>query len=264
MQNCNQISILGNDMRMDYVAQCLFDKGFEINKDIQKIHESNIIILEPNMKFDFEKLVDCLKPGTKIFLAKKNLIFEKLCEKKNLMLYEYMSSTNIICENAKLTALGIMKEAKKHNVIFEESNCLVSGFGNCGKAIAKELRLNKANVDIFVRRNDLNRSIEELGCSYLNISNWETITFEKYSYVFNTIPAMIFTSKILCKLPSNVLIFDIASMPGGVDFHYCDLKGIEYYHCLGIPGKMYPKDAGFLIAEEINNILFNESDPICN
>lgn len=263
MHSCNQVSILGNDKRMDYVAQYLFDKGYEINKEPSKIKESNIVIVEPNSPLETESIIECLKPGTKLFLPKTNLLLDKLCFKKSAKLYDYMSSSDIIRENARLTANGILKEAKKYGVVLEESNCLVSGFGYCGKAIAKELLLNKANVDVFVRRKDIKKSIESLGYKHLLMSDFDKISFEKYSYVFNTVPALIFTSKILDRLPASVIIFDIASMPGGVDFQYCDSKQIEYHHSLGIPGKMFPKEAGLLIAREIFNNIYNVSDPIC-
>lgn len=264
MQGCNQVSILGNDKRMDYVAQYLFDKGFEINKEIDKINESGIVIVEPNSKIEPEHIIDCLKTDTKLFLAKKNLLLDKLCAKKSIRLFDYMNNPEMLYDNAKLTAAGIIKEAKTCNVIFEESNCLVSGFGYCGKAIAKELLINKANVDVFVRRKDTKKMIEEIGCSQLLMSDIDHISFEKYSYVFNTVPALIFTKKILDRLPGNVIIFDIASMPGGIDFDYCDRQNIEYHHSLGIPGRMYAKEAGLLIAKEIFNILYNVSDPMCD
>ena len=51
----------------------------------------------------------------------------------------------------------------------------------------------------------------------------------------------------------NVMIFDIASSPGGVDFEYCKNNNIFTRHSLGIPGKLYPKEAGTIIAKAIVN-----------
>ena len=49
----------------------------------------------------------------------------------------------------------------------------------------------------------------------------------------------------------SILIYDIASSPGGTDFAYCKAHGIQADIYLGIPGKLYPKEAGTVIASGI-------------
>lgn len=263
MQNCNQICILGNDKRMDFIAQFFFDKGYEISRDIEDIKEYSIVVVEPNSSIDIDRLLKCLENDAKLFLPKKTLLLEKKCAKRGIRLFDYLCNDDIIRENARLTAYGIVREAKLHGAVIEQSNCLVSGYGFCSKEIIKELQSNKANVDVFVRRKDLRETIEEGGCACLLMSDIDNLSFDKYSYVFNTVPAIIFTKKILDKLPGNVIIFDIASLPGGVCREDCTKKNIKVIHSLGIPGKMYPKEAGLLIAKEIFNMIQNASNPIC-
>lgn len=264
MQFDSLVSILGNDKRMDYIAGYLYDKGFEINRETDKISQSDIVIIEPGSCIDIPKLLGCLKPGTKLFLPKINLTLEKLCSKWKIQVFDYFGGDYITYENAKLTALGIVRIAKGKNAVLEESNCLLCGFGFCGKEIAKQLVNAHANVDVFVRRKDLRQQIEEYGCSGVLMSDIEKTSFDKYSYIFNTVPALIFTSHLLAKFSNNVIIFDIASLPGGVDDAYCNTHNIEVVHSLGIPGALYPKEAGMLVAKEIYNILYNVSDPICD
>ncbi len=91
------------------------------------------------------------------------------------------------------------------------------------------------------------------------MNRYENNNFEKYSYIFNTVPACILTEVILSKLSKSVVIFDIASLPGGVDDDYCKKHHIEVYHSLGIPGRMYPQEAGNLIANEIYDVLYDVS-----
>lgn len=46
-------------------------------------------------------------------------------------------------------------------------------------------------------------------------------------------------------------IYDIASSPGGTDFAIVRHTGIRADIYLGIPGKLYPKEAGTVIASGI-------------
>ena len=74
---------------------------------------------------------------------------------------------------------------------------------------------------------------------------------QKYGYVFNTIPAMVLDAGHLQWFSPSILIYDIASSPGGTDFAYCKAHGIRADIYLGIPGKLYPKEAGTVIASGI-------------
>ena len=69
--------------------------------------------------------------------------------------------------------------------------------------------------------------------------------------MFNTIPAMVLDAGHLQWFSPSILIYDIASSPGGTDFAYCKAHGIRADIYLGIPGKLYPKEAGTVIASGI-------------
>jgi dipicolinate synthase subunit A len=83
------------------------------------------------------------------------------------------------------------------------------------------------------------------------MSDLSEVSMEKYSYIFNTVPALILTENLLDGFSDNVMIFDIASAPGGTDFAYCRQRGIYAVNSLGIPGKEYPREAGEIIARAI-------------
>lgn len=83
------------------------------------------------------------------------------------------------------------------------------------------------------------------------LAQWDHYAYDKYSYVFNTIPAMVLDAGHLQWFSPSILIYDIASSPGGTDFAYCKAHGIRADIYLGIPGKLYPKEAGTVIASGI-------------
>ena len=69
------------------------------------------------------------------------------------------------------------------------------------------------------------------------------------------IPALIFTRKVLSRIPSGSLIIDLASAPGGVDREAADKLDIKVIQALSLPGKVAPKAAGEIIKETIYNIM---------
>lgn len=171
-------------------------------------------------------------------------------QEKGVTCHPYLQLETLVTENAQLTAQGILSIAGRDAVLLE-SHCLVLGYGHCGKAIADALAKAGAHVDVAVRRKELKAEIEQHAYGYRNLAQWDHYAYDKYSYVFNTIPAMVLDAGHLQWFSPSILIYDIASSPGGTDFAYCKAHGIRADIYLGIPGKLYPKEAGTVIASGI-------------
>lgn len=243
-------AIIGNDNRMDYVAEELYSLGCEVSRDLNKLSAGTNLIISPPVT---EEYYVFLQP----YASKINRIYggcitssfkEKLDQEfEEIQVIDYLSFENVIYENAKLTAQGIIKEAISHKACLENSQILVTGYGYCGKAIAIALRELNANITVAVRDHKCKNEILEEGFDYMDMKNLDNKNLSNFDYVFNTVPAMIFYKEVLDNLKNTVMIFDIASKPGGVDFDYCLQKGIFALLSLGIPGKEYPKEAGALI-----------------
>jgi len=77
--------------------------------------------------------------------------------------------------------------------------------------------------------------------------------------IFNTIPALVLTGKVLERIPAGTLILDLASAPGGVDFQKAASIGIKAVLAPGIPGKVAPKTAGRILAKVIIDLLQEET-----
>lgn len=241
--------VLGNDKRMEYVAERLYDKGSEVSRELVNNKSNIIMILPPPVNIDYyNKISICLD---KIKIIYGGAISEEFKIKvgTHTQIIDYLECPEIISENAILTAQGIIKEALEQGAKLNDSNILVTGYGYCGKAISKELNNLGCNVFVAVRNNNLKDIILWNGYKYVDLNKINSYPLKDIDYIFNTIPAKIINVDLIDSLNNSVMIFDIASKPGGVDFDYCKSKGISAFLSLGIPGKLYPRDAGYLIAD---------------
>lgn len=177
----------------------------------------------------------------------------KLCYEHDIEVYDFMTDDWIKNRNGVATAEGaILDAALMSSINIEGSKCLVTGYGACGKAICDRLKAWGADVTVLARRKESCTEAEEKGiASILLDDQYRKKPYDGFDFCFNTIPAMILDRQVLEKFSPDVIIIDIASMPGGTDFAFCDKVGLKYKHSLGIPGKYSPETAGRLLGEAL-------------
>ena len=163
---------------------------------------------------------------------------------------EYMDSDAAAYENAVATAEGTIALAiTMSSVNLAGNESLVAGYGRCGEVLCEKLKALDSTVTVVERSADCRARAKAHGLQTMDFAqlseNVEKIS--AYSYIFNTVPALIFSEKILCHTKEDAVILDIASGDGGVDFKYCEKYGIQAKHALGLPGVYAPKtSAGIL------------------
>lgn len=245
----SSICVYGSDGRMDYVAQTFYHYGYNVCRDLTCICDKTVVIMPPPCG---DKMIDKILP----FVNKDCILYGGMvsdgfryeCDKQGVVIFDYLKWDSVTYQNAVLTGKGIIKQAVENKAVIEGSDCLVTGYGFCGKALALLLKEAHADVDVMVRRKYLADEIRYAGYGFVDMKACMNHSFEKYSYIFNTVPALVIDSKLIDRLSKNAMIFDIASAPGGTDFSYCKNKGIYAVNSLGIPGRVYPKEAGEIIA----------------
>lgn len=205
---------------------------------------ANILVADIAARLDASSLV-CggLLPDT----------IKDACREKDIPFYDYMKDDSVAIKNAVATAEGAIAEAFLMSEInIENSRCLVTGYGRCGSVLAR--KLVKAGADVTITA----RSVE--ACMKAEMDSCHTILLSKlakspelaaFDFCFNTIPSMVLDADILCHVKPDIVMIDIASMPGGMDFAYLDKRQIRYKHSLGIPGKYSPKTSGEILANAI-------------
>ena len=84
-------------------------------------------------------------------------------------------------------------------------------------------------------------------------------TIGDYSFIFNTIPALVLNEELIRLMNPEVTIIDIASAPGGVDFEFCKKQRIRAKLCPGLPGIYAPETSGEILFEAIVKCLAKRS-----
>lgn len=77
----------------------------------------------------------------------------------------------------------------------------------------------------------------------------------EFDIIFNTVPALILNEQLLKNVKKDVLIIDLASKPGGVDFDAAKENRIRVIWALSLPGKIAPVTSGAIIKDTIINII---------
>lgn len=282
-----KICVLGGDARLHFLAQQLRETKDDMSiiecgnplsacimqeKELTaEISSSDILILPIPYSVDgihlkwgdtrlepmkLSKLYELVHKGQIVFGgALKSDILNQL-EEKQIPYYDFMKQNGFAEKNAVATAEGAIAEAVLLMLgNLENSNCLVLGYGICGKEIAKRLMPNSQSVTVMARRMEAREEAKRNG--YETVSMFTEIEKlpDKYDVVFNTVPAMILNQEAINKLENDVVIIDIASNPGGTDFAYCQQRGIRAKLCLGIPGKYAPKKSGEIMADIVSDII---------
>lgn len=164
--------------------------------------------------------------------------------------YDYASRGDFAIRNAVPTAEGAIERAMRaYEGTIAGSRSLVVGYGRIGKVLSRLLRLLGSEVTVSARKSDDLAFIDAMGCRAVRTG--ELCEVRGYDLVFNTVPALIFDSGLLSRTDRNTLIFDLASLPGGVDMEAAAALHIDAQRALSLPGTCAPKTAADIIKATI-------------
>lgn len=275
--------VVGGDKRQLYMAKSLSDDGFEvtlggfdnlislgslkIDSPLQAIKNSDIIILPlpcvvenridckfSNRRIDIDREITTALLGKKIFCGMKDRLLKIAPELDDSLIYDYYEREEFAVLNAVPTAEGAVETAmREFEGTINNSRCLVCGYGRIGKVLAPMLKNLGADVFVSARKQSDLAWISLRGFKAIKTS--ELKNGGKYDLIFNTVPSLIFDSRLLAKIADDALIIDLASFPGGVDFESAKRLNIDAIHALSLPGKAAPKTAGEIIKQTIYNML---------
>jgi dipicolinate synthase subunit A len=172
----------------------------------------------------------------------------------NIKAYDFFDFEEVSVKNAIPTAEGaVMTAMRESERIIFGSNCLVIGYGRCGKILAKELDGMGANVSVTYRKEGDGAYISAYGLNPVRFSEMNCC-IEKYDFIFNTAPAPVINFEILKRLKRKVVIIDIAQAPGGVDYNTARALNIKALYCPGLPGRFAPRTAAEILKKTIIDI----------
>lgn len=276
-----EIALLGGDTRIAYMAPYLLEKGYRVicygienifrndeypiiyaNTWEEAVEHSDYIVggiplfkegkvfsklTLPDMKQD--ELYQCLKKKQTVFGGVIPENFMEKCRERGIGCYDFMKDEPLAVFNAIATAEGAILEALQHQKTnIHGSKSLVLGYGRCGRVLADKLKGLGAGLTVCSRCKVELACADTVGLDTLPLRELEEKVHE-YEYIYNTIPAVLLGKNILTQMRRDVLVIDIASGVGGVDYSSAEELGISALHCLGLPGKYAPKISAKRLAD---------------
>jgi len=278
----HSICILGGDMRQITVGKefldsgfkvsvCGFDKlrefpaGINVKNDVKSALKNSDLVILP-LPYSRDKInvsaplssklipIDSLRDyGTdKIFFG--GMLNGESFGKAS---YDYYENEELKVFNAIPTAEGALSIALNESTeTIHGCKTAVIGFGRIGRILGNMLKKLDSDVTVIHRSNKDDAWCSAFGLSSANIRDLKSVLKDK-KIIFNTVPFVLMTKEILLALRRDVIIIDLASAPGGIDYEEGKKQGLNVIKALSLPGKLSPVTAGKAIKKSICNIIYD-------
>lgn len=262
------IFINHDDLRsLELMEECV-RRGYYVTDQIKDIKYADVIYLGTKgidrknrllthnetliLSDDFFSL---LKKGSMVITLAYNSFLEQLSKKYGFKYIYLLENKRFIYLNSILTAEGLISYLIAHRRFpLYQSRIVILGFGHCAKPIIEYLKAMHSDVYVVVRRKELQKEIESMGCHFMFI---EDMDLKDFDILINTVPQLIVDKEKLDQANSQMMIVDIASYPYGVDHHYALTQGFNSIILPSIPSKYAYGYAGKMIIDEIERMLEN-------
>ena len=274
-----KFAVVGGDFRNKRLVELLKDKGYEVKsfglgdmgsasldmavKDVDFIITSipfsndaktlNTPLCESNVLLsDFFKAIP---KGAVVIGGKIDDNINEFARCFNIHVVDILKRDDFAILNAIPTAEGAIGIALKETfVTLNDENIIVLGYGRIGKVLCSMLKGLGANVCVVSRNPSHNAYAKAFGIKVIDYDLLK-ISLANTKVIFNTVPAKILDKEVLSIMPKDVLVIDLASKPGGVDFEEAKKIGIRTVWALSLPGKVAPETSATIIRDTILNVL---------
>lgn len=225
--------------------------GTDDNGAVESIFSSKELVL-------LDDHIEQLPKHAKIYTGMVKSYLKNLCSKYGIEIVELLERDDVAIYNSIPSAEGaLMMAIQNTDITIHGSRCMVLGLGRTGLTLARTLKGLGAHVMTGVRRSEHFARAWEMGFEPFYIEELA----ERVSHVdllFNTIPTMIVTAKVIANFPHRAVIIDLASKPGGTDFRFAEKRGIKALLAPGLPGIVAPKTAGRIIADTLSRLIMDD------
>lgn len=277
--------ILGKEERQKYLFQMLCSRGQTVtycDSWLDGGYDAVMLPVAGSAQY-LEQIADQLQAGQYVFGCNFPQEITERKRREGIFFVDYLKEEGAAYTNAAVTAECAIAEAilAGTEVLFQKQ-MLVMGYGRCGQMLAQRLRAMGAKVTVYEKDPEKlaiakacgfdTAEAEDEMVSYepgaVTIANCSLDTendamahrldarfWSQFAYIFNTIPARVLGEERLSYICHDVVIIDIASAPGGLDYAYCTQKGINARLCGGLPAKYAPKSAAELLLQVIKSYL---------
>lgn len=200
-----------------------------------------------------------LPPGAFLVTAKASPALRDAAMQQGFFLLEYGRIPSFQSENGIITAEGALQVAMKHRLrTLRGSDVLVIGYGAIGKPLAALVKaVGAQTVSVAVRREEQLWVLKGEGYRPMLSRDLEDQAGD-YDVIFNTAPELLLTRPVLEQLRPGVLVVDLASKPGGVDWQAAKALNIKAIHALALPGQLTPVSGALAIRNVIYELCKEE------
>lgn len=288
MKTVETFAVIGGDLRSAYLAGALAAEGFRVissgfdgtelppcvtacTNPAQAIPLADCVILPLPVTTDgvnvnapfsrtpipLETVLQAVREDQLLLGGQVSDTLHRAAALRGLTVADYFSREELAVLNAVPTAEGAIQLAMEElPITLAGARCLITGYGRCGRVLARLLRALDAQVTVAARRCSDRAWAEAQGCKAVELTALGGK--ETYDIIFNTVPHRIFTKEVLETLDSGTLLIDLASRPGGVDFNAAAQLRLKTVWALSLPGRVAPKTAGEIIKQTIVNMIKEE------
>ena len=248
-------SIMGKDLRQNYIARMLEEKGHtvKLHKEGDSVKEcikdANVLILPLPVTTDGKTLKNTEITFDEIFenINEKTIIFggnipDEINMKSPSSIIDYYKSEKLKAKNAYLTAeaavaLAVLKSSKS----LRDCKVLLTGFGRISKCVAYLMKPFCNDVTIALRSRKDMALADAFDFKVIDVSSVESL--KEYDIIINTVPARIL-DKIITTVKEDALVLELASAPFGFNPETAKENNINFEIASSLPGKYSPESAG--------------------
>ncbi|MDW4526541.1 dipicolinic acid synthetase subunit A [Rossellomorea marisflavi] len=170
-------------------------------------------------------------------------------------LIQLFERDDVAIYNSIPTVEGTIMMAIQHtDFTIHGSNIVILGLGRVGMSVARTFHHLGGRVKVGARKTEHLARASEMGLDSFQLGQLEKHVGQ-CDICINTIPAPIITSGVIAKMPSHILVIDLASKPGGTDFRFAEKRGIKALLAPGLPGIVAPKTAGQILANVLCKLM---------
>ena len=181
------------------------------------------------VKIPLDDIISAADTGSIILGGRLDNAFAEACRRRGARVFDYFLRPELEIMNAIPTAEGAIELAMANTpYTIHQSRCLVVGYGRIGKLLSEDLRALGADVTATARKHSDIAWIEARGLRSCRTEKIADIAGE-YDIIFNTVPHPVLDFKVLAATRPEVLIIDLASKPGGVDFYLDKVLILRFY-----------------------------------
>jgi dipicolinate synthase subunit A len=223
-------------------------RGTDLEGQVDTIFSNEKIVLTKEM-------LEQLPEHAIIFSGISNSYLDGITKETNRRLVKLFERDDVAIYNSVPTVEGTIMMAIQHtDFTIHGSNVAVLGLGRVGVTVARTFQALGAKVRVGARKSEHKARIMEMGLTPFHLDDLEE-NVKDIDICINTIPAQIVNAAVISKMPTQTLIIDLASKPGGTDFRYAEKRGIKALLAPSLPGIVAPKTAGQILASVLIKLL---------